>query len=120
MSSQESSAVGQAELGFACAAENERRPRKNSWGKKRRIPAWSLGKLILSTSWVRVLGYEFTVQQLPPALRERVAGTIWRGELLEHPPRTRYDAIQTDAAGRGLARRLALGDGVEGWPEEQR
>lgn len=77
-------------------------------------------KIILSTNWVRVLGYEFTVQQLPQALRQRVIGTIWRGELLEHPPRTRHDAIQTDAAARGLVRWLALDDDVEGWPEEQR
>lgn len=77
-------------------------------------------RLILATSWVRTLGYEFTVQQLPLGLRERVIGTIWREELLEHPPRTRYDAIQTDANVRGLVRWLAIDDDVEGWPDEQR
>lgn len=77
-------------------------------------------RIVLSTSWVSTLGYEFTVQQLPLALQARVIGTIWRGELLEHPPRTRYDAIQTDANMRGLDRWLALDDDEEGWPEEQR
>jgi hypothetical protein len=77
-------------------------------------------KIILSTSWVRGLGYEFALQQLPEALRQRVIGTIWQGELLKHPPRTRYNAIQTDAAARGLDRWLALDDDQEGWPEEQR
>jgi hypothetical protein len=77
-------------------------------------------KIILSTSWVRVLGYEFALQQLPLALRERVIGTVWQGFLLEHPPRSRYDAIQTDANTRGLQRWLALDDDVEGWPEEER
>lgn len=77
-------------------------------------------KIILATSWVRVLGYEYTVQQLPPALRERVVGTVWQGPLLEHPPRTRYDAIQTDADARGLTRWLALDDDVEGWPDGHR
>lgn len=77
-------------------------------------------KIVLSTSWVRTLGYAFTMQQLPPSLRERVVGTIWQGELLEYPPRTRYDAIQTDANMRGLTQWLALDDDTEGWPEEQR
>jgi hypothetical protein len=77
-------------------------------------------KIILSTSWVRTLGYEFTVQQLPPALQARVVGTIWQGELLQHPPRTRYDAIQSDAAARGLDRWLALDDDQDGWPEQER
>lgn len=77
-------------------------------------------KIILATSWVRVLGYEYTVRQLPPALRERVVGTIWQGELLEHPPRSRYDAIQTDATARGLERWLALDDDAEGWPDAER
>lgn len=76
-------------------------------------------KIILSTSWVRVLGYEYTVQMLPLALRERVVGTIWRGELLQHPPRTRYDAIQTDADKRGRVRWLALDDDLDGWPCEE-
>jgi hypothetical protein len=77
-------------------------------------------KIILSTSWVRVLGYAFTVQQLPEGLRARVLGTIWQGELLEHPPRTRYDAVQSDADARGVVHWLALDDDVEGWPDEQR
>lgn len=76
-------------------------------------------KIVLSTSWVRVLGYDYSVHQLPLALRERVVGTIWQGALLQHPPRMRYDAIQTDANMRGLDRWLALDDDVEGWPYEQ-
>jgi hypothetical protein len=77
-------------------------------------------KIVLSTSWVRVLGYEYAVQQLPTGLQARVIGTIWQGELAQHPPRTRYDAIQSDATARGLTSWLALDDDLEGWPEEQR
>jgi len=77
-------------------------------------------RIVLSTSWVRVLGYEFAVQQLPAGLRGRVVGTMWREELLQHPPRARYDAIQTDAVARGLDRWLALDDDLEGWPGAQR
>ena len=76
-------------------------------------------RLVLATNWVRTLGYEYTVQQLPQAMRERVIGTIWHGALLEDPPRTRYDAIQMDADARGLRHWLALDDDAEGWPHEK-
>lgn len=77
-------------------------------------------RISLSTSWVRMLGYEFAVQQLPLGLRERVVGTIWTGWLLSYPPRTRHDAITTDAEERGAGRWLALDDDIEGWPEQRR
>jgi hypothetical protein len=77
-------------------------------------------RISLCTSWVRMLGYEFAVQQLPPGLQARVVGTIWQGFLLQFPPRTRHDAIATDAAERGVQRWLALDDDTDGWPYEQR
>jgi len=77
-------------------------------------------RISLSTSWVRTLGYEHAVQQLTPTLRARVVGTIWRGGLLQFPPRTRHDAITTDVEERGVQRWLALDDDVDGWPEERR
>jgi hypothetical protein len=77
-------------------------------------------RISLSTSWVRMLGYEVAVQQLPPGLRARVAGTIWQGFLLQFPPHTRHDAITTDVEERGVGRWLALDDDVEGWPAERR
>jgi hypothetical protein len=77
-------------------------------------------RISLSTSWVRALGFEFTVQQLPPALRARVVGTIWHGFLLKFPPITRHDAITTDVEERGVQRWLALDDDVADWPAERR
>lgn len=77
-------------------------------------------RISLSTSWVRMLGYEMAVQQLPPGLRARVVGTIWRGALLQFPPRTRHDAIATDAEERRVPRWLALDDDLDGWPAERR
>lgn len=77
-------------------------------------------RISLSTSWVRNLGYEFAREQLPAALRERVVGTIWTGWLLNYPPRTRHDAITTDAEERSVQRWLALDDDIEGWPDERR
>lgn len=77
-------------------------------------------RISLCTSWVRMLGYEFAVQQLPPRLQARVVGTIWQGFLLQFPPRTRHDAIATDVDERGVQRWLALDDDTDGWPDEQR
>lgn len=73
----------------------------------------------MSTSWVRVLGFEYAVQQLPPGLRERVIGTIWQGDMLAYPPPSRHDAISTDAAERGVQRWLALDDDLGSWPAER-
>jgi len=77
-------------------------------------------RIVLSTAWVRTLGYEFTLQQLPPALQARVMGTIWHSERLEHAPPSRHDAIAADAAERGAKCWLALDDDHEGWHENRR
>ena len=74
-------------------------------------------RIVLATLWARMLGYEFALAQLPPALRSRVIGTVWRGSLLEYPPGSRYDVIQTDADSRGLTEWLALDDDTNYWPE---
>jgi hypothetical protein len=77
-------------------------------------------KISLATSWVRMMSYDFAVQQLPPGLRERVVGTIWQGFLLNCPPLTRHDAIMTDVEERRVSRWLALDDDIEGWHKERR
>jgi hypothetical protein len=77
-------------------------------------------RISLATSWVRTLGYESAVQQLPQALQLRVVGTIWQGWKLQFPPPYRYDAITIDAEERGVKRWLALDDDVEGWPVDRR
>lgn len=74
----------------------------------------------LSTSWVRMLGFEFALQQLPQGLRSLVVGTIWQGFLLRLPPPTRHDAITTDVQERGVQRWIALDDDVEDWPDDRR
>lgn len=71
-------------------------------------------KIVLATSWVRVFGYEFAVEQLSPGLRARVIGAT------TFPARTRFDSIAIDAEGRGLTRWLALDDDLCGWPEDRR
>jgi hypothetical protein len=71
-------------------------------------------KIILSTSWVPVMGYEFALKQLSPLLQKRVIGAT-----TFHAP-TRFDTIDIDAETRGLTRWLALDDELFGWPEERR
>jgi hypothetical protein len=80
------------------------------------LAAFPAVRISLATSWVRMFGYEFSVNQLPLALRTRVVGTIWRGWMLQFPPPRRYDAIATDAEERGIERWLALDDDIGGWP----
>ena len=77
-------------------------------------------KIVLATLWARELGLEYAAQQLPPGLRERVIDTIWRGSLVEYPPGSRYDVIQTDADARGLDQWLALDDDLNYWPGDRR
>ncbi len=77
-------------------------------------------RISLATSWVRALGFEFAVQQLPPGLRQRVVGTIWQGFMLTCPPPSRHDAITTDVEERSVQRWLALDDDIDGWHDNRR
>jgi hypothetical protein len=76
-------------------------------------------RIVLATLWARMMGFEFAVKQLPPSLRARTIGTVWQGSLLEYPPWSRYDVIQTDADERGLEQWLALDDDLDNWPEDK-
>lgn len=76
-------------------------------------------KIVLATLWARMMGLEFAAHQLPPSLRSRIIGTVWQGSLLEYPPWSRYDVIQTDADERGLDQWLALDDDLNCWPEDK-
>lgn len=71
-------------------------------------------RIVLATSWVPALGYDFAVNQLSPALQERIIGATTL------PAPTRFESIERDAANRGLTRWLALDDDLFGWPEEWR
>jgi hypothetical protein len=77
-------------------------------------------QLVLSTSWVRTLGYTRTRAFLPEPLQARVIGTTY-----EHPEAwrfdrlSRYDAIALDVKRRRPTRWLAVDD-TPGWPESER
>lgn len=78
-------------------------------------------QIVLSTSWVRVLGFDKAVEQLPPAIRHRVVGATWH----RHGPRgweflTRYEQIIRNVERHAHARWLAIDDNDDGWAEQHR
>ncbi|GAA5176183.1 hypothetical protein GCM10025771_10240 [Niveibacterium umoris] len=82
-------------------------------------------RLVLSTSWVRHLGYSRARQALPFSLQERVIGATWHSALLGGRPRgdvcdwdflSRYEQIEHYVRRAALDRWVAVDDAVEGWP----
>ncbi len=82
-------------------------------------------KIVLSTSWVRVKRFSYSVGRLPVELRQRVIGATWHSrfmlddELLDwwlHNA-TRYEQIIRDVRRRQPLQWLALDDDAEGWPD---
>ncbi|WP_109476678.1 HAD domain-containing protein [Paraburkholderia sp. C35] len=77
-------------------------------------------EIVLSTSWVRVLGYRRAKDALPAELRERVVGATYHSKY--------YDAWAWPSIGRGiqvlryvrahrLTRWLAIDDEIDGFDE---
>lgn len=76
--------------------------------------------IVLSTSWVRVLGYSRSVKRLPPGLRERVIGATYHSNM--HPAAfamlPRGVQVLDDVARRAPRDWLALDDDGPGLPKE--
>lgn len=85
-------------------------------------------KIVLSTSWVRILGFGYAQNRLPQALRERVIGATWHSQFetndIVHAwwiyTSTRYQQIANDVARRQPSHWLALDDDARGWPRHAR
>ncbi len=82
-------------------------------------------KIVLSTSWVRVKRFSYSVDRLPVELRQRVVGATWHSrfklddDLVDwwmHTS-TRYEQITRDVRRRRPSYWLALDDDAEGWPD---
>lgn len=78
--------------------------------------------IVLSTSWVRHLGFKRASNFLPAALSERVIGATWHSSMAKEwadeskwDGRTRYDQISRYAARAQLANWVSLDDDSEGW-----
>lgn len=80
--------------------------------------------LVLSTSWVRHLGYKRALGYLPIELRERVIGATWHSSMAkgwadenQWDGKTRYNQICRYAARSQIQHWIALDDDVQGWAE---
>lgn len=85
-------------------------------------------KIVLSTSWVRVLGYKQAVDALPKLLRQRVIGATWHSVMTQSDynaglplsfwnDATRYQQIAHYVKRARLARWVAIDDHGEEWAD---
>ena len=87
-------------------------------------------EIVLSTSWVRVLGYERTLKKMPLKLAERVTGATWHKHMVidgQDPFSwmNRYEQIESHVKRNGIKKWLAIDDLHSGselnqWPEKCR
>lgn len=78
-------------------------------------------QLVLSTSWVKVLGYDIAIGYLPIELQQRVVDATWSPAI--RPARwerhmTRYMQIAEHASRHHVRRWIAVDDDIEGWSSE--
>lgn len=73
--------------------------------------------IVLSTSWVRVLGFSRARNYLPPLLRQRVIGATFHSQMnqLEFDAMTRGSQVLADATRRNVRGWVAVDDDTEGW-----
>lgn len=92
------------------------------------LAPYSGAKIILSTSWVRMLGYERTLKKMPTELREMVTGATWHKSMRQgnqdpHSWMTRYEQILAHVNRNNVQQWLAIDDlhsasEVNQWPEK--
>lgn len=78
-------------------------------------------QLVLSTSWVRLLGFEEALQYLPGPLRQRVTGATWHATVPRRwTQMTRYEQVLHGIERHRPSRWLAIDDDGIGWPDKHR
>lgn len=79
-------------------------------------------RIVLSTSWVRVLSYSRALERLPQGLQERVIGATFHSEMDDEmfASKSRGSQVLEDVARRQPRCWIALDDTDEGWPTEVR
>ena len=86
-------------------------------------------KIILSTSWVREIGFDRTLKKMPAALADRVIGATWhksmaRRDILDISySKSRFEQIVSHAAKSGIKSWMAVDDlhsaeETHLWPDE--
>lgn len=78
--------------------------------------------IVLSTSWVRVLGYRRAASRLPTTLQQRLIGATYHSQMqAEHFEQlARCQQIFADVQRRQPVSWLALDDDAEHWPASAR
>jgi hypothetical protein len=86
-------------------------------------------KIVLSTSWVRILGYDKTRGKLPAALSSRVIGATYHSSytrnVRQRGPHDKWELLRGQEVSADIQRRkpdawVALDDTDEGWPDSAR
>lgn len=79
-------------------------------------------RIVLSTSWVRVVDFDHSRQRLPPGLQTRVIGATWHSQMDEFEWETlsRFNQVMRYVVRHRLQRWLAIDDDAEGWPTHYR
>jgi hypothetical protein len=79
-------------------------------------------RIVLSTSWVRVLGYSRTLKRLTPGLQARVIGATYHSRMHSGAFAMLPRGVQVldDVERRRPADWIALDDDDVGWPTEHR
>lgn len=79
-------------------------------------------RIVLSTSWVRVLSFKEARAWLPDALGSRVIGATWHSAMDQFwwQNLSRYQQICLHAKRHRISRWLAIDDDTEGWPDDSR
>ena len=77
-------------------------------------------RIVLSTSWVRAIGYSRAVKRLPPGLQTRVIGATYHSCMHEWTFAMLPRGVQVldDVERRAPKDWLALDDDGSGWPKE--
>jgi len=93
------------------------------------LAPYPLLKIVLSTSWVRIKGFDRARRRLPQGLRERVIGATWHSRFMQDhqmldwwvSQSSRYEQIRRDVERRQPGDWMALDDDERGWrPSEVR
>lgn len=80
-------------------------------------------KIVLSTSWVRELGFNRAKKYLPPALKNRVTGATYHSSFEQDDGLTpwgiltRYEQIARHVMKHRITDWIAVDNDNEGWPE---
>ena len=84
-------------------------------------------EIVLSTSWVRELGFERAKKYLPPSLQSRVTGATYHSSfelddgLVPQTPwvlLNRYEQIERHVMKHRITEWIAVDNDNEGWPEK--